>query len=718
MYIPTPKAPYDSLTANLRDKLFQQAQYLTEGELELLEKACSYAFFAHDGQKRKSGEPYITHPVSVATKLAQWEMDSQTLCAGLMHDVLEDTSVTKHEMITLFGQLITDIVDGVSKLEKLKYNSKQEQQADNLRKLISAVTKDQRVIIVKLADRLHNMQTLGAKGSSSRHRIATETLEIYAPIANRLGFHEIYRQLQDLSFKALHPNRYTVLQHAMENFKHQYQASIDDVLEKMKQRLSNANIEARVLGREKNLYNIYQKMISKHIKFKDVQDLYGFRVIVNSQEQCYLTLGVLHALYQPKPGRIKDYIAIPKSNGYQSLHTTLNGPHGLPIEVQIRTQQMHQQAEVRVATSHDSVNAWIQDILYLEKNSSNPFEFADDLKSSLLPKEIYVTTPNSKTITLPYGATPIDFAYAIHTDVGNHCQSARVNQNLVPLDTLLKTGDRVEIITVDQAHPMPIWLESVKSSRARSAIRAYLKNHNQAQVVDLGRYLLTEALSSLLPQKVIQSDTLYEKYLKQLRENKQQKLGEHAQEWSNDDLFNEILNEVGMGYIKPIEVAMKMAELAGHYFNSEIKLKPIVINGQKNLSMHLADCCLPVAGDKVSALIMSNGGLAIHRDNCAVLLKASKQILDAKWAERSEPKYYKTHIKVKAEDAQGLLAEVSSVISKTGADITAVIMPDTHLDKEGEALLCFDILVHDIEHLQQIITALEHIPRVRTVQRV
>ncbi|MDK4539645.1 RelA/SpoT family protein, partial [Kingella kingae] len=345
-----PTAPYDSLTASVRDTLFREARYLNADELQQLEKACAYAFFAHDGQTRKSGEPYITHPIAVTIELARWRMDIQTLSAGLMHDVLEDTHITKAEMAQEFGDTITEMVDGLSKLENLKYDSKAEQQAESFRKLILAMTKDIRIIIVKLSDRLHNMRTLGAKSPDSRRRIATETLEVYAPIANRLGLNPVYRELQDLAFKAMHPARYQVLQRAMTAFKKNRHDVIERVLREMSLHLVGYNIEAKIQGREKNLYNIHQKMKAKKIKFEDVLDIYGFRVIVNSKAACYVALGALHELYQPKPGKFKDYIAIPKSNGYQSLHTALNGPYGLPIEIQIRTREMHAVAESGVAS--------------------------------------------------------------------------------------------------------------------------------------------------------------------------------------------------------------------------------------------------------------------------------------------------------------------------------------------------------------------------------
>lgn len=590
-----PTAPYDSLTASVRDTLFREARYLNADELQQLEKACAYAFFAHDGQTRKSGEPYITHPIAVTIELARWRMDIQTLSAGLMHDVLEDTHITKAEMAQEFGDTITEMVDGLSKLENLKYDSKAEQQAESFRKLILAMTKDIRIIIVKLSDRLHNMRTLGAKSPNSRRRIATETLEVYAPIANRLGLNPVYRELQDLAFKAMHPARYQVLQRAMTAFKKNRHDVIERVLREMSLHLVGYNIEAKIQGREKNLYNIHQKMKAKKIKFEDVLDIYGFRVIVNSKAACYVALGALHELYQPKPGKFKDYIAIPKSNGYQSLHTALNGPYGLPIEIQIRTREMHAVAESGVAShwayksgdTHEDettlrTNQWLQNILDLQSRSDNAFEFLEHIKVDLFPNEVYIVTPKGKIIALPRGASTIDFAYAIHTDIGNRCIGARVNNVAVPLRTKLKTGDTVEIITSPNGKPNPAWLSFAASSRARSAIRNYVKNTSRSDAIALGERLLAQALGSLLPKEVAQSDTFKDKYLKQL-EAREQKL--------EDVLYN-----VGVGLTLPVSVAMEIADMAGNHFGGEVKLSPIQIHGSETTRVHLGKCCMPVAG--------------------------------------------------------------------------------------------------------------------------
>ncbi|MCS4533662.1 RelA/SpoT family protein [Neisseria montereyensis] len=717
MHTPAPTAPYDPLTAQARDLLFRTAFYLTPQDQELLEKACAYAFHAHDGQTRKSGEPYITHPLAVAAQLAIWHMDIQGLCAGVMHDVLEDTGVTKAEMAAEFGDTIAEMVDGLSKLDKLEYDSQAEHQAESFRKLILAMTKDVRVIVVKLADRLHNMRTLDAMAPAKRRRIAQETLEIYAQIANRIGLNNAYQELQDLSFKNLHPRRYETLQKAMKASRRNRRDVVGKVLRAFGLRLVEANIEAKIKGREKNLYSIHQKMHTKNLRFADVMDIYGFRVIVNSIPACYAALGALHSLYKPKPGRFKDYIAIPKSNGYQSLHTTLVGPYGLPIEVQIRTHEMDAVAEggvaghwiyksgestVDQATLH--TNRWLKNILDLQAGSADAMEFFEAVKVDLFPNEVYILTPKGKILTLPKGSTPIDFAYAIHTDIGHHTISARINNTMMPLRTKLKTGDTVEVITSEHAKPNPAWLDFVASSRARSAIRNYIKNMNRKDAVTLGENLLQKALSSLLPKNILLSETLKEKYLNDL--NNQQKT------------FEDVLYSVGMGHTLPITVAMHIAELAGEYFGGEVRLSPIKINGQTMGRVHLAPCCQPLPGDTVRAVLIKDQGLVIHRDNCPNLLKTDpEQQLDADWESIPDQTFRSTLI-VSSLDAHGLLALMAQAISSAGADIESVETPQKKPGTEGFIQFKFFIKVKDVDQLNSIIKDIHAITNVQSVIRV
>jgi len=717
MPAPQPTAPYDALTAEARELLFRTASYLSPSEQAELEKAVAYAFHAHDGQTRKSGEPYITHPLAVATQLALWHMDIQGLCAGVMHDVLEDTGVSKIEMAAEFGETISEMVDGLSKLEKLKFEDHAEHQAESFRKLILAMTKDVRVIVVKLADRLHNMRTLGSMRPDKRRRIAKETLEIYAQIANRLGLNNAYQELQDLSFQNLHPSRYETLKKAMDNSRKNRRDVVGKVLRAFSQRLVGVNIEAKIKGREKNLYSIHQKMLAKKLRFAEVMDIYGFRVIVNSIPACYAALGALHNLYQPKPGRFKDYIAIPKSNGYQSLHTTLVGPYGLPIEVQIRTREMDAVAEGGIAghwiyksgenTVDQAVlhtNQWLKNILDLQASSANAIEFLEHVKVDLFPNEVYILTPKGKILTLPKGSTPIDFAYAVHTDIGHKTVAARINNTMMPLRTKLKTGDSVEIITSEHAKPNPAWLNFTVSSRARSAIRQYVKNLNRHDAIILGENLLQKALSSLLPKDVLLSDDLKEKYLADLNDKQTS--------------FEEVLYNVGMGHTLPVYVAMHIAELAGQHFGSEVKLSPIKVNDQETGRIHFAECCHPVPGDSVRTLLVKDKGMIIHRDTCPTLLKSDpEQQLDANW-EGIGSHTYRTGLSIQSEDSHGLLALMAQAISNSGADIESVETPNKALaGTEGFVEFKFIIKVKDLAQINQIIHNLHAIPQVRKVVR-
>lgn len=717
MMMPSATAPYDTLTAQARELLFRTADYLNPSEREELERACAYAFFAHDGQTRKSGEPYITHPIAVTTELAKWRMDIQTLCAGLMHDVIEDTGVSKEEMTLEFGETVAEMVDGLSKLEKLEYGSQAEHQAESFRKLIMAMVKDVRVIIVKLADRLHNMRTLDSMRLEKRRRIAQETLEIHAPIANRIGLNHVYRELQDLAFFNLHPNRYKVLQNAMTAFRRDRYDVIGKVLRNFSQCLVGANIEAKIRGRERNLYDIYQKMSSKKIKFADVMDIYGFRVIVNNIPACYAALGALHSLYQPKPGKIKDFIAIPKSNGYQSLHTTLTGPYGLPIEVQIRTRAMHSIAEGGIAShwvqgEQDNVatrqtNQWLQNILDLQSKSANAIEFLENVKVDLFPNEVYIFTPKGKIMTLPRGATPIDFAYAVHTDVGHRCVAAKVNNILVPLRTKLKNGDSVEIITAAEGKPNPAWLNFAVSSRARSAIRNYVKNMNRRDAIILGEQLLQKALANLLPENVLFSEDLKEKYLLDL----------HQQQIS----FEDVLYDVGIGQTLPVSVAMHIAQLAGEHFGDEVKLSPIKVNGHETCRVHIGKCCSPLPGDAVRALMVKEQGLIIHRDICPTLLKTNiEHQLDADWEALSDiERSYETSVLVSAQDTHALLAAMAQAISSAGGNIASVDTPSkSQAGTEGFIEFRFNLNVKDLAQLQNIIANLYGIVQVRKVSRI
>src|SRR5574343_1688031 len=482
--------------------------YLPPEQVALIEEAYAYAAQAHAHQKRMSGEPYITHPLAVAGAVVEWRMDADAICAALLHDVLEDTGTTKHELAERFGKPVAELVDGLSKLDKMEFTSYEEAQAENFRKMLMAMARDLRVVLIKLADRQHNLQTMSAMRADKRARIARETLEIYAPIALRLGLNKLYRELQDTSFQLIHPHRAEVLAKALSAARGNRKELLTQILNGITEKLEHEGLKSEVFGREKSLYSIFRKMKDKHLSFSQVLDIYGFRVVVDNVPTCYLALGALHSLFKPVPGKFKDYIAIPKANGYQSLHTTLIGPYGTPVEVQIRTEEMHHVAQEGVAahwlykdTEESSADLqikthkWLQSLLEMQTSDSS--EFFENVKIDLFPDEVYVFTPKGKILAMPRGATVVDFSYAVHTDVGHHCSSARVNHELAPLRTELKNGDLVEIITSPQASPNPVWLTYVKTGRARSKIRHFLRTMQTEESDRLGERLLRQELLSL-----------------------------------------------------------------------------------------------------------------------------------------------------------------------------------------------------------------------------
>lgn len=708
---------YHLIIERERERLLQVAAYLKDDERALLNRACDFGIKAHEGQFRNSGVPYITHPMTVAAQLASWHIDIQGLCAGVLHDVLEDTGASKIQLAAEFGDTIADMVDGLSKLEKLEYNDQAEHQAESFRKLIMAMVKDIRVIIVKLSDRLHNMRTLDAKKPESRRRIAQETMEVYAQLANRIGLNQAYRELQDLSFMHLYPNRYSVIDKARKANRRNRRDVVGKVLSALNIRLVEANIEAQIKGREKNLYSIYKKMQDKKLGFAEVMDIYGFRIITNSIPDCYAALGALHALYKPKPGKIKDYIAIPKANGYQSLHTTLVGPFGLPIEVQIRTRDMDKVAEEGVAShwlykSSDGIDnaatlrthQWLQNILDFQAQGDNAIEFLEHVTVDLFPNEVYVFTPKGKILVLPEGATPIDFAYAVHTDIGHRCVGARINNSMAPLRTRLRTGDSIEIITAERARPNPAWLNFVVSGRARSAIRNQLKNTDRRDAVALGENLLQTALSALLPKDILLSEDLKDRYLADLS--------------SKNTTFEDILYEVGMGRLLPVSVALHIANLAGQHTGNEVKIGTISIGGSESGRVQFAQCCSPIPGDTIKALLIKEQGLIIHREHCPNVLKAeAEQQLDANW-DKLEQRQYRAQISILSHDKQGLLASLAQVMSSNQADIESVeTVNRKQAGGEGFIEFLFFLQVFDQNQLNKIMKELRSLPPVCEVKR-
>ena len=696
--------------------LFELAsRYLKPEDVQLLRQAFEVSRDAHEGQTRKSGEPYITHPLAVAAMLVDWRMDAQGVAAALLHDVLEDTGVSKATLAEHFGKTIADLVDGLSKLERLEYQTKETAQAENFRKMVLAMARDVRVIIVKLADRLHNMRTLDSMREDKRKRIALETLEIYAPIANRIGLNKVYRELQDLSFRHLYPNRYQVLAKAVRAARGNRREVVNKILQSVSQRLVENNIEATIKGREKNLYSIYKKMQEKHLSFSEVLDIYGFRVIVNDSPACYLALGALHSLYKPLPGKFKDYIAIPKGNGYQSLHTTLFGPYGTPVEMQIRTREMNAVAEAGIAShwmyksgdatldaAHQRTHQWLQSILDIQAESDDAIEFLEHIKIDLFPDEVYVFTPKGKILVLPQGSTPVDFAYAVHTDVGHRCIAARVNHALVPLRTVLRNGDSVEIITASQAKPNPSWLNFVASGRARSCIRAYLKSLQSTEASLLGDRLLRQALGALLPQPLEIDDALQGEYLTRFGDRQ--------------SAFGEVLADVGVGKLLPIVVARRLVELAGRKLGEPVRMAPITIRGNESGAIALASCCNPIHGDEIVGVIAKGQGLLIHRSHCANLRRVeADKLLDVTW-DAQRDRVFTVTVGVTAHNERGALAEIAAAISNEAANVERVDTQDSP-SSEGVIEIHFRLQVSDVAHLERVLFAVLQVGSVMRAER-
>lgn len=691
------------------------ARYLKPEDVEMLKLAFQVSREAHEGQTRKSGEPYITHPLAVATMLTDWRLDVQGLAAALLHDVLEDTGVTKPTLIEKFGKIVADLVDGLSKLERLEYQTKEDAQAESFRKMVLAMARDIRVIIVKLADRLHNMRTLDSMREDKRRRIALETLEIYAPIANRIGLNKVYRELQDLAFKHLHPHRYSVLSKAVRAARGNRREVVNKILLAVSQRLVQSNIEATIKGREKNLYSIYKKMQEKHLSFSEVLDIYGFRVVVNDIPAAYLALGALHSLYKPIPGKFKDYIAIPKGNGYQSLHTTLFGPYGTPVEMQIRTREMHNVAEAGVAshwmyksgegvnTAQQRTHQWLQKLLDMQEESDDAVEFLEHIKIDLFPDEVYVFTPKGKIMVLPQGSTPVDFAYAVHTDVGHRCIAARVNHALVPLRSALRNGDTVEIITSTQAKPNPSWLAFVQSGRARSGIRNYLKSLQREEAVALGEKLLRQAVGALASTPLAVSDELRAEYLAAYGEKM------HG--------FDDALAEIGAGKLLPIVVARRMLELAGERLGEGVRVGPITIRGNEAGMVQLSSCCNPLPGDDILGVITKGQGLVIHRVSCPNARRADPdKLLEVNW-EAQRDRMFGVTVGVLSRNERGALADIATAISQASANIESADTQDSSRDGDSLFNIHFRLQVEGVEHLERVLAAVRQLAVVQRVER-
>jgi len=686
--------------------------YLPQVDVERIKEAYAFSAGAHASQLRMSGEPYITHPLAVAGAVVEWRMDADAIMAALLHDVLEDTGTSKRELAAKFGREVADLVDGLSKLDKMEFASYQVAQAENFRKMLMAMARDLRVVLIKLADRQHNLQTMAAMRPDKRRRIAIETLDIYAPIALRLGLNKLYRELQDISFRLIHPHRAEVLAKALQASRGNRRELLSRIQDAIIGKLVEAGLNADVFGREKSLYSIYRKMRDKRLSFSQVLDIYGFRVVVDREPTCYLALGALHGLFKPVPGKFKDYIAIPKVNGYQSLHTTLIGPFGTPVEIQIRTREMHHVAQEGVAAhwlykdTEDSgtdlqirTHKWLQSLLEMQSGDSS--EFFENVKIDLFPDEVYVFTPKGKIMAMPRGASVVDFAYNVHTDIGNHCSAARINQDLVPLRTELRNGDMVEIITSPLANPHPAWLNYVKTGRARAKIRHFLRTVQTEESSRLGERLLRQELLTLGVVPISIPTDAWE----QLTRSTGHK--------SLEDLYTDI----GLGKRLPSVVARRLLAREEMSRSSPSHMA-LAIHGTEGMAIQLARCCQPIPRDPIIGSIKKGSGLVIHTHDCPTIRKSRSaephRWIDVEW-EPDEGKLFDVRIKLEVKNARGVLAQVAAAIAESGSNIEHVAM-----DSDPEHLftqLRFTIQVSHRIHLAAVMRRLRHIPEVSRIVR-
>jgi len=690
--------------------------YLKPSDVARLSDAYRFSEAAHKGQTRQSGDPYISHPLAVAEILAGWHLDGQALVAALLHDVMEDTSVTKEEISDSFGKPVADLVDGVSKLDKIEFQSSEDAQAENFRKMLLAMARDVRVILIKLADRLHNMRTLAAVAPAKRRRVAQETMDIYAPIANRLGLNELFHELQDLAFSHLNPLRYRVLVKATRAARGNRREVVGKIEAAVKAKLAEASVVAAVSGREKHIYSIYRKMIEKHLSFSEVHDMYGFRVVVKDNPTCYVALGALHGLYKPVPGKFKDYIAIPKANGYQSLHTALIGPYGVPVEVQIRTEQMHRLAEDGVA-SHwmyksevDSLSdlqkkthQWLQSLLEIQSQSGDSQEFLEHVKVDLFPDEVYVFTPKGRILSLPRGATAVDFAYQVHTDIGNRCVAAKVNGELVALRTELRNGDRIEIITTGYAKPNPAWLQFVRTGKARSNIRHFLKTMQYDESAALGERLLEQALRAA---GVAIGAASWERAVRDAGARTKQ----------------ELLADIGLGRRLPAVVARRLVLAAEPKEPRQASPRAagasVVIRGTEGMAVQLASCCRPIPGDAIVGSMKKGQGLVVHTAECRHAVRSRRaepeQWLEVEW-DRKPSRLFRAAIRVTVANQRGVLAKVASEIAEAGSNIDSISVEE---DRAVYTTMLFVLEVGHRDHLARVIRALHRLPEVEKLARV
>lgn len=696
--------------------------YLDAKEVALVRDAYRFSDQAHLGQFRSSGSPYISHPISVAEICAGWKLDVDAIRAALLHDVMEDQDIAKQELLEKFGSEVAELVDGLSKLDRLEFASKAQQQAESFRKMLLAMARDIRVILIKLADRLHNMRTLDAVNPDKRRRVARETLDIYAPIAHRLGLNALYRELQDLCFAAIHPNRYQVLEKAVMAARGNRREVLTRIDEQVRNALPAAGIESDVRGREKTLYAIYNKMVKQKKSLSNVLDIYGFRVIVRTLPECYMAMGIVHQLYRPVPGKFKDYIAIPKINGYQSLHTTLVGPFGTPIEFQFRTHDMHQIAEEGVAAHwlykgdqsnlqeiQSRTSKSLQSLLDIQNQTGDSTEFLEHVKVDLFPDAVYVFTPKGKIVSLPRGATAIDFAYSIHTDVGNHAVACQVNGDEVPLRTELANGDSVAITTSQTSRPSAQWLNYARTGRARSEIRHYLRTVQYDESAAFGERMLTQALSDLKLNLPESDDPIWEKLARS----------------SGAKSREEILADIGLGKRLAAVVARRFAPdhpliattAAADDEMTSAKLTPIQIHGNEGQGVQLAPCCGPLPGDQIIAGIRVGHGLVVHTAECPVALRARlkepERWVDVAW-DQETAKHLSARIDIIAKNERGVLSRIAAEVAQADSNIIHVTMHD---DAMATVVLNLTVQVDSRRHLAQVFRSIRHVPQVKKIIR-
>ncbi|MEJ2593409.1 MAG: bifunctional GTP diphosphokinase/guanosine-3',5'-bis pyrophosphate 3'-pyrophosphohydrolase [Candidatus Thiodiazotropha sp.] len=682
-------------------------EYLEPEQVKAVYQAYLFGAEAHEGQRRLSGEPYIYHPLAVARILAEMRLDHQTIAAAILHDVIEDTPTAKEQLVSQFGEEIAELVDGVSKLTHIEFETKAEAQAENFRKMMLAMVQDLRVILIKLADRLHNMRTMRALRPDKRRRIARETLDIYAPIAQRLGMNTLRRELEVLSFQAMYPMRYRVLEKSVAKARGNRKEVLQKIESSIVQRMEDSHIEAHIYGREKNLYSIYRKMRQKQISFNEVYDVFAVRVVVDDVDTCYRALGVLHNLYKPVPGRFKDYIAIPKANGYQSLHTVLFGPHGIAIEMQIRTKEMDRVAESGIAAhwlykSGDKYSAraqarareWLKQVLELQQSTGNSIEFLENIKVDLFPDEVYVFTPQGEIMELPRGATAVDFAYAVHTDVGNTCVAAKIVRRLAPLSSVLESGQTDEIITAPGARPNPAWLSYVVTARARSSIRHFLKNLREDEANTLGRRLLDKALSG---------------FGLTLEQVPQDRIDAQLAELKLDSL-DQLLRDIGLGNRMAQIVARRFADQEPQPEGTTPEVhKPLAVQGTEGMVVSFARCCHPIPGDPIVGIMSAGRGLVIHRENCRNVADFRDQPdrwISMQW-QSDGAQEFTVSIRVVTVNQRGVLAALATRIAALESNIENVSFEERD---SASTTITFTLAVRDRNHLADIMRHLRAVP--------